>query len=206
MRLWPQGGNHLLSTPSHSQARSLAAIQIRVDPILTHPQVVDLLREHLAGMHAESLPDKVYALDLSALRQPQITFLTAWRPRSANDQANDADQLMACGALKELSPHHGEIKSMRTSARFLRQGAAQAILTELLAIARQRGYERVSLETGTTPGFDAAVAMYQRFGFVDCGPFGDYREDAFSRFMTLEVANTRMSFANKTIVKAKGKT
>ena len=190
MRLWHQGGNHLLTTPSHSQARSLATIQIRVDPTLTHPQVVDLLREHLAGMHAESPPDKVHALDLSALRQPHITFLTAWRPYGADGQASDSDQLMACGALKELSPIHGEIKSMRTSARFLRQGAAQAILSELLAIARQRGYERVSLETGTTPGFDAAVAMYQRFGFVDGGPFGDYRVDPFSRFMTMEPGHT----------------
>ncbi len=74
---------------------------------------------------------------------------------------------------------------MRTSARHLRQGAAQAILAELLNLARQRGYERVSLETGSTPPFDAAIAMYRRFGFVDGGPFADYREDPFSRFMAM---------------------
>jgi putative acetyltransferase len=168
------------------------AIRVRVDAALTDPQVVNLLREHLAGMFAESPPDKVYALDLSALRQPDITFLTAWRQSGNSKDTGEGgaadgeavDQLMACGALKELDPAHGEIKSMRTSALHLRQGAAQAVLTELLAIARRRGYEKVSLETGTTPGFDAAVAMYRRFGFVDCGPFADYREDPFSRFVT----------------------
>jgi putative acetyltransferase len=147
--------------------------------------VIDLLREHLAGMHAESPPDKVYALDLNALRQPNITFLTAWRQSGADGPAEDL--LMACGAIKELDPLHGELKSMRTTARHLRQGAAQAILTELLAIARRRGYARVSLETGSTPGFDAAVAMYRRFGFVECGPFGEYPLDPFSRFMTIWV-------------------
>jgi putative acetyltransferase len=74
---------------------------------------------------------------------------------------------------------------MRTTARHLRQGAARALLTELLALARQRGYARVSLETGSAPAFEPALAMYRQFGFVDCGPFADYRADAFSRFMTL---------------------
>lgn len=176
----------------NSPERAPSAIRVRVDPALTDPQVIELLREHLAGMFAESPPDKVYALDLGALRQPDITFLTAWRQSGDNKDNSEGsaadgdagDQLMACGALKELDPSHGEIKSMRTSARHLRQGAALAILTELLAIAQRRGYERVSLETGSTPGFDAAMAMYQQFGFVECGPFAGYREDPFSRFMT----------------------
>ena len=76
---------------------------------------------------------------------------------------------------------------MRTAKRHLRQGAAQAILTELLNIARQRGYARLSLETGSTAGFDAAIAMYRRFGFEECGPFADYLEDPFSRFMTMDL-------------------
>lgn len=167
---------------------SARPFHIRVDRELTHPQVLDLLREHLAGMHAESPPESVHALDLSGLRRPDITFLTAWR-LPADGSTHEEGQLVAMGALKELTPTtttaggHGELKSMRTSARHLRQGAAQAILTELLNLARERGYARVSLETGTTPGFDAAVAMYRRFGFVDCGPFADYQEDPFSRFM-----------------------
>ncbi|WP_363243366.1 GNAT family N-acetyltransferase [Hydrogenophaga sp.] len=114
--------------------------------------------------------------------------MTAWR-RAPSDSLGDDDELLAMGALKELAPTtataggHGELKSMRTRARHLRQGAAQAILTKLLAIARQRGYARVSLETGSTPAFEPAMAMYRRFGFVECGPFADYREDPFSRYL-----------------------
>ncbi|AOW15465.1 hypothetical protein LPB72_16955 [Hydrogenophaga crassostreae] len=156
-----------------------------MDRELTHPQVIELLREHLAGMHAESPPDKVHALDLGALRQPRITFLTAWR--QGNDDGQADHQLVAFGAIKELDPLHGELKSMRTTARHLRQGAAQAILTELLAIAARRGYARVSLETGSTHGFEPAMAMYRRFGFVETGPFADYPVDPFSRFMTLKM-------------------
>lgn len=168
------------------------AFDIRIDRELTHPQVLRLLEEHLAGMRAASPPECVFALDLDGLRRPEITFLTAWRrPTDAppGTKAEEVGELVAMGALKELAPTtateggHGELKSMRTSARHLRQGAAQAILTELLNLARQRGYARVSLETGSTPPFDAAMAMYRRFGFVDCGPFADYREDPFSRFM-----------------------
>jgi putative acetyltransferase len=173
---------------------------IRTDCELVHPQVIDLLREHLADMHAESPPDKVFALDLSGLRRPDITFLNAWR-LGAESQAGEipgpdgGEQLVAMGALKELTPTtataggHGELRSMRTSARHLRQGAAQAILTELLAHARQRGCARVSLETGSTPGCDPALAMYQIAGFEEYGSFADYRGDPFSRFLTLSATN-----------------
>ena len=169
---------------------------IRIDRALTHPQVIALLEEHLAGMRAESPPECVFALDLDGLRRPEITFLTAWRlpePASADAPPGNAEgELVAMGALKELKATtateggHGELKSMRTSARHLRQGAAQAILTELLTLARERGYARVSLETGSTPAFEPAMAMYRRFGFVECGPFADYREDPFSRFFNIE--------------------
>ena len=163
-------------------------LELRADRELQHPQVLALLEEHLAGMRAASPPECVFALDLGGLRRPEITFLTAWRLSPGAPQDSEG-QLIAMGALKELVPTtatdggHGELKSMRTSARHLRQGAAQAILTELLKLARERGYARVSLETGSTPPFDAAIAMYRRFGFVDCGPFADYREGPFSRFM-----------------------
>jgi putative acetyltransferase len=163
---------------------------ICVDRALTHPQVLALLDEHLAGMRAASPPECVFALDLNGLRRPEITFLTAWRLPAEGSSTHQEGELIAMGALKELTPStateggHGELKSMRTSARHLRQGAAQAILAELLNLARERGYARVSLETGSTPPFDAAIAMYRRFGFVECRPFADYREDPFSRFMT----------------------
>ena len=168
---------------------------IRIDRALTQPQVIALLEEHLAGMRAESPPECVFALDLDGLRRPEITFLTAWHlpaDASPDTPAGAEGELVAMGALKELTPTsateggHCELKSMRTSARHLRQGAAQAVLTELLNLARERGYARVSLETGSTPPFDAAIAMYRRFGFVECGPFADYREDPFSRFLRIK--------------------
>jgi putative acetyltransferase len=165
---------------------------IRIDRELVHPQVIDLLEEHLAGMRAESPPECVFALDLDGLRRPEITFLTAWH-RAPDASTGDDGELLAMGAIKELAPTtaagggHGELKSMRTSARHLRQGAAQAILIELLKLARQRGYARVSLETGSTPAFEPAMAMYRRFGFVECGAFADYREGPFSRFATLRL-------------------
>ncbi|WP_372658462.1 GNAT family N-acetyltransferase [Hydrogenophaga sp.] len=181
---------------------------IRIDRELAHPQVLNLLREHLAGMHAASPPDKVHALDLSGLRVPEITFLTAWRhaPSDPPDAPpSGAGELAAMGALKELAPTsaleggHGELKSMRTAVRYLRQGAAHTILTELLAIARQRGYARVSLETGSTPAFGPAIAMYRRFGFVECGPFAGYREDPFSRFMTMALERTCKNSSNNCV-------
>ena len=164
---------------------------IRNDRELRLPQVLALLEERLAGMRAASPPGCVFALDLEGLRRPEITFLTAWR--LPGDCAADTEgELVAMGALKELTSTtatataggHGELKSMRTRAPHLRQGTAKAILTELLNLARQRSYARVNLETGSTPPFEPAMAMYRRFGFVKCGPFADYREGPFSRFMS----------------------
>lgn len=175
---------------------------IRADRELTHPQMLSLRDEHLAGMCAASPPECVFALDLDGLRRPEITFLTAWRlPADAEPGAEPeaVGELVAMGPLKELTPTiateggHGELKSMRTSTRHLRQGAAHAVLTELLKLARERGYARVSLETGSTPPFDAAIAMYRRFGFEECGPFADYRVNPFSRFMQLDLACTLAS-------------
>lgn len=132
---------------------------IRIDRELTRPQVLALLEEHLAGMRAASLPECVFALDLDGLRRLEITFLTAWRLPAAETSVDEGEPA-AMGALKELTPTtataggHGELRSMRTSARHLRQGAAQAILIELLQLARERGYARVSLETGSKPPLD----------------------------------------------------
>jgi putative acetyltransferase len=145
---------------------------------LTRPQVHALLEEHLADMRAWSPPESVHALDLSRLRSPDISFWTAW----------DGDRLLACGALKQLSPTHGEIKSMRTPTALRRRGAARAMLAHILAEASARGYERLSLETGSQDGFAPARQLYAAAGFEVCGPFGGYRPDPNSVFMTLELA------------------
>ncbi|MEN9864951.1 MAG: hypothetical protein RL748_541 [Pseudomonadota bacterium] len=147
-------------------------MEIRIDD-LSGPEVHELLAEHLRGMQAESPPECVHALDLSGLRRPEITFWTVW----------DGAQLMGCGALKQLDAQHAELKSMRTAKAHLRKGVAKALLLHMLEVARQRGYQKLSLETGTTAGFIPAHQLYQSLGFTKCGPFGDYVEDAFSVFM-----------------------
>lgn len=152
-------------------------MQIIVDD-LRGPEIAALLQVHLAGMHAHSPACSVHALDLDKLREPDITFWTAW----------DGPALMGCGALKEHDAHFGEIKSMRTDAAHLRKGVAAAILETILQTARDRNYARVSLETGTGVAFEAAHRLYERYGFSDCRPFADYELDPFSRYMTLELA------------------
>lgn len=148
-------------------------MHIRVDD-LTHPAVQALLREHLAGMHAQSPPESVHALGLDRLRAPDITFWAVW----------EGEDLLGCGALRQLDDRHGELKSMRTAQAHLCRGVGSALLTHILDEARRRGLTRLSLETGSTPGFDPARRLYSRFGFTECGPFADYAEDPFSVFMT----------------------
>jgi putative acetyltransferase len=142
---------------------------------LTRPAVHELLREHLASMYELSPADRVFALDVAKLRAPDITFWTVW----------DGDLLLGCGALKELSPTHGEVKSMRTPAKHRGRGAGRAVLARIVETAHQRGYERLSLETGTHPAFLVAQQLYRSVGFDYCGPFGSYREDPSSVFMSL---------------------
>ncbi len=144
---------------------------------LTRPEIHDLLREHLANMHELSPPESVHALDLSKLRSPDITFWSVW----------EGETLVGCGALKEMSATEGEIKSMRTPQALRRRGAGRAVLEHIIREARARGYRRLSLETGSQDGFIAARNLYSRFGFTGCGPFGDYRLDPNSVFMTLEL-------------------
>jgi putative acetyltransferase len=116
----------------------------------------------------------VHALDLAALRRPEITFWTAW----------DGRTLLGCGALKELDGTHGEVKSMRTASACLRMGVGRAMLEHIVAEARARAYTRLSLETGSMAAFLPARRLYERFGFTYCGPFADYTDDPNSAFMT----------------------
>ena len=149
-------------------------MQIRLDDA-SAPDVRALLEEHLRTMAQLSPPESVHALDISALRQPEITFWTVWSGR----------ELLGCGALKELSPVHGEIKSMRTTAAHRRQGVARAMLTHIIEAAHRRSYTSLSLETGSMPAFVPAHRLYASFGFRYCPPFADYVEDPNSVFMTL---------------------
>ena len=136
-----------------------------------------LLKEHLDDMYELSPPESVHALDVNGLKGPDVTFWTA----------REGGLVLGCGALKELSPDHGEIKSMRTPNALRRLGAGRAILDHILRESRVRGYTRVSLETGSMEAFVPARKLYESYGFTYCGPFADYTEDPNSMFMTLEL-------------------
>lgn len=153
-------------------------MDIRIDD-LRGPEIRALLEEHLAEMHENSPPESVHALDLDALRQPDITFWTVW----------SGGALAGCGALKELESAHGEVKSMRTARAFRRQGVARAVLEHILREAEQRKYHRLSLETGSMGAFLPARELYESFGFSYCPPFGDYLPDPNSVFLTRVLSN-----------------
>lgn len=145
---------------------------------LARPEVLALLREHLAHMHEMSPPESVHALDVSKLRSPDITFWTVW----------EDDTLLGCGAFRELDATQGEVKSMRTPNVLRRKGAGRAVLAHIIDVAKQRGYTRLNLETGSAEGFKPALRLYEGMGFVRSGPFGEYRDDGFKVFMTLPLA------------------
>jgi len=151
-------------------------MRIELDDV-SRPEVVALVEYHLRSMHEISPPDSVFALDLSGLKHPSVTFWTVW----------DGTDLLGMGGLKQLDTEHGEIKSMRTAPTALRRGVARAILDHILREAGARGYRRLSLETGSNAPFAPAWALYERAGFVPCGPFGGYSDTSFSRYFTLEL-------------------
>ena len=152
-------------------------LQIRIDP-LSGPEVAALLREHLDEMQRISPPESVHALDLAKLRQADVTFWSAW----------SGAELLGCAALRELDGWHGEVKSMRTTAAHRGRGVGAALMRRIFEQAEQRGYRRLSLETGSQPEFAPARALYRRFGVAPCGPFGGYAEDPCSTFMTRTLA------------------
>jgi putative acetyltransferase len=141
------------------------------------PQLLALLRLHLAGMYASSPPESVNAFDLSRLKAPDINVYTAWRD----------EKLLGMAALKEIDAVTGEIKSMRTDPAHLRQGVAAALLDYILGVAKERGYRRLSLETGFGPAFEPALALYRKNGFVDGEPFGGYEVTPFNLFLHLDL-------------------
>lgn len=151
-------------------------MEIRVDD-LTGPEIAKLLQNHLQHLSSISPPESMHALNLDALRKPEITFWSVW----------DTNELLGCGALKELSAEHAEIKSMRTDSAHLRKGVASHLLQHIIHEAKKRKYSRLSLETGAGKIFEPAHRLYAKFDFKPCGPFGDYREDPNSLFLTREI-------------------
>ncbi len=141
------------------------------------PDIVALLERHLTLMRSTTPPESVHALDVGALRGPDVTFWTV----------REDGAVVGCGAVKALDDRHGEVKSMHVREALRGQGIAGMLVETVLADARRRGFARLSLETGSTHHFAAARRLYARFGFVECGPFGAYRDDPHSTFMTLAI-------------------
>jgi putative acetyltransferase len=141
---------------------------------LTGPEIRALLEEHLRNMHEITPPESVHAFDIGKLRRPDVTFWSVWV----------GPDLAGCGALRELDPRHGEVKSMRTVTSRRRSGVGRAVLSHIIGEARRRSYQRLSLETGSMREFEPARRLYEGFGFRVCAPFGEYREDPNSVFMT----------------------
>lgn len=166
----PDDGMHAAMTRRH-------VLTFRIDD-LSGAATQALVAHHLKGMHASSPSEHVHALGVAALRDPRVTVWSAWR----------GGTLAGIGALKQLDGRRAELKSMRVADAFRGQGVGRAILFHILDEARARGIERVWLETGTGEAFVPAQTLYERAGFVRCGPFEGYTENAFSVFMTLDLA------------------
>ncbi|CCN83634.1 putative Acyl-CoA N-acyltransferase [Vibrio nigripulchritudo SFn27] len=148
-------------------------MEIKID-LLDGQEIVALLNEHLEDMYATSPPESVHALDLDALKKPDITFWSAW----------DEGELLGCAALKQLDATHAEIKSMRTARTARNRGVASQLLKHVLNVAKERNYSRLSLETGSMEFFKPARTLYEKHGFEYCPPFADYQPDPNSEFMT----------------------
>ena len=144
---------------------------------LDDERVIALLDHHVTRARAETARGSAHALDHSALKASDITFWSGW----------DGERCVTVGALRALSPNHGEIKSMHTAEGMRGRGIGSAMVRHIIEAARTRGMTRVSLETGSWAYFTAARALYARHGFMECEPFGDYKADPNSVFMTLEL-------------------
>lgn len=151
-------------------------MQIAIEDLIA-TDVQALLHEHLADMHENSPPGCVHALNLDGLKAKSVTFWTV----------REFGELVGCGALKELNPHSGEIKSMRTAKAHRRRGVAAELLSHILNEAKKRQYKRISLETGSADAFMPAILLYESFGFTHCDPFADYEDNAFSVFMNIDL-------------------
>ena len=144
---------------------------------LTDKRTIDLISLHLAGMAEYSPIESIHALNVAELKREDITFYSAW----------EDNEIMGCGALKELTTKHGEVKSMRTAEKHVRKGVASAILQHIINEAKLRGYTKLSLETGSMEAFQPAHRLYESFGFTYCEPFDNYSDDPNSLFMTINL-------------------
>jgi putative acetyltransferase len=172
LNLWP------VAFPYHQRPLAVTFLVLDIKAgQLDDPRVIQLLTTHITKARAETVPGSAHALDLSGLRSSDIRFWTAW----------DGNVLLGTAALKRLSSSHGEVKSMHTAEAVRRRGVGSALLCHLIEAARADGIDRLSLETGSWAYFLPARAFYAKYGFTECGPFGDYVYDPNSVFMSLNL-------------------
>jgi putative acetyltransferase len=152
------------------------SMEFRVDD-LSGAATQALVARHLQGMYETSPPESVHAFDLSKLKQPGVTFWSAWV----------GDEIVGMGALKRMDAQRGEIKSMRVSDAWLGKGVGRAMLDHIVLEAQRMGLTSLWLETGSADAFAPALKLYETAGFTRCGPFDGYVEDPFSVFMTREI-------------------
>ena len=172
----PGSSSNRIAPGFSTTAREQSPFTIRIDDLTSQPTRA-LLALHLAGMHASSPPGSVFALDLSGLQAAAVTVWSVWQ----------GERIAGIGALKLLAPTHGELKSMRTHPDFLRRGVAALLLEHIIGEARRRGLTRLSLETGSGPTFEAALALYRKRGFIDGEAFADYVRSPFNQFLHMEL-------------------
>lgn len=141
---------------------------------LTGSETIALLERHMAEMEATTPPGSCNYLDLDGLRAPQVSFWSIW----------DGEKLVGCGALKELDPTHGEIKSMHAHSSARGKGVGEMMLNHILKTARARGYKHLSLETGAAKAFLPAQRLYEKYGFTRCPVFGDHKPNPNNICMT----------------------
>ena len=139
---------------------------------LSDLQTQGLIEFHQLGMHSLTPPEHSFSLDLSKLKDPSITFFSAWA----------SEEIAGIGALKKYSLELGEVKTMRTHPKFLRQGVSQLILDAIITKARSIGIATLALETGPVHNFEPAVSLYLKNGFKKSGPFADYKESPYNFF------------------------
>ncbi len=156
----------------------MARPMLIIEDDLTGEAIQELLRIHAEDMLISSPEGACHFFDLEGLQAPDVTVWSIW----------DGDSLAGCGALREIDASHGEVKSMRTADAHLGRGVGRQMLRHIVDTGYRRGYERISLETGSSPRFDAAINLYESYGFVRCHPFDTYEANDFSVFYSLLLA------------------
>ena len=140
-------------------------------------EVDQLLKKHFIELRSVSPAGSTHVLDIDGLKDPSIKFWSLW----------ENEKLMGCGALKFLNENHGEFKSIRVADLYRGKGYGEKIITYLIQKSKKLNIKRISIETGSGEFFKSARKLFKKFGFKECKPFGHYKIDSNSCYMTLSI-------------------